>query len=292
VNGNEFHVQLQVTSDYCWSDQDCILPSTGAVQVDDISVSGTNGVVTYFEDFEDGELGDWTPTFVQGVGDFTQLWQNLGDIDLCNENFTTQVAFIDDGMVVPGVGPSDCVSWCYGPNGWVVNHTGGALGGDHHIYNWVYSPALEWPAGDYDGGRLVCNLYSHEELITGVSTGILSKWEVRSVATGDPADLEFALWQGDGYYYYGSPSYVDWGLDLTSHLTAGRTHLNVRLGCREIGWAWGYDGSDGTPAPYFDNVRVLAFPFLGPGFCAQESNMAQDVFPERGDLDWDDLSVN
>jgi len=136
VNDDQFHIQLQVTSDGHMSDQDCGWQSTGHTQIDDISISGTNGVVTYFEDFEGGDLGDWTPTLPQGVGDFTQLWSNLGVADECVDNFTTQVAFIDDGMVVPGVGPSNCVNWCYGPNGWVVNFTGGALGGeDDHIHN-------------------------------------------------------------------------------------------------------------------------------------------------------------
>jgi len=291
VNGNEFHIQLQVTSDIGYSDQDCLWPSAGAVQVDDISISGTNGVVTYFEDFEDGELGDWTPTFIQGAGDFTQLWQNLCDIDICSDNFTTQVAFIDDGQVVPGVGPSECISWCYGPNGWVVNHTGGALGGpDDHIFNWVYSPALEWPMGDYDGGQFRWNVYSHEEWTAGISTGILYCWAVRSVNTGEPAQLAIAPWESDGSY--GGPEYLDTGWDITSHLVAGRTHVMVGLGCWDIGWMSGIEGVDGTPAPYFDNVRVLVYPFHGPGINIDEYNMAQDVFPERGVVDYGDLASN
>jgi hypothetical protein len=227
------------------------------------------------------------------VGDFSQLWSNLGDIDICNDNFTTQAAFIDDGMIVPGVGPSNCVSWCYGPNGWVVNFTGGALGGeDDHIHNWVFSSVMEWPVGDYDGGRFNWNVYRHDEFTAGVTTGILYQWAIRSVATGDPADLEVASWVSDNFVYTGGPDYLNTGQDITSYLTAGRTHVNVRLGCYEIGWVWGVEGVDGTPAPYFDNIRVLAYPFEGPGINTRELEMAQDVFPERGDIDYGDLAAN
>jgi hypothetical protein len=266
-------------------------PSTGHTQIDDITISGTNGVVTYFEDFEGGDLGDWTPTLPQGVGDFTQLWENLGDIDICIDNFTTQVAFIDDGMVVPGVGPSYCDTWCYGPNGWVVNFTGGALGGDDHIQNWVVSPAMEWPAGDFDGGQFLWTVFAHGNL-QPADPGILYQWQIKSVATGDPALLEIAPWVNDGFVWTGGPSYFNAGIDITSYLVAGRTHVKVRLGLYEVGWVWNVNGTDGTPAPYFDNIRVLAFPFLGPGINTRELEMAQDVFPERGDIDYGDLAAN
>jgi hypothetical protein len=41
-----------------------------------------------------------------GVGDFARVWTRLGDADDCATNYSNLVAFIDDGLVVPGTGPS------------------------------------------------------------------------------------------------------------------------------------------------------------------------------------------
>jgi hypothetical protein len=228
------------------------------------------------------------------VGDFTQLWSNLGDIDVCSSNYTYQVAFIDDGIIVPGVGPSECVSWCYGPNGWVVNFTGGALteDPDAHLHNWLISPELDWPAGDYDGGELVWDAYVHEDMAAGVSAGILYQWAVRSIDSGDPASLGFAPWLSDNFVRYGGPAYIRASFDITSYLTAGRTHAQIRLGVYEIGWVWNIEGVDASPAPYFDNIRVLAYPFEGPGINTRELELAQDAFPDRGVVDYGNLANN
>ena len=71
----------------------------------------------------------------KGTGDFAHLWTGLMDLDTCRDNFSTQEAFIDDGQVVPGTGGSPCITWCYGPGGWIVNTTGGLAGPDEHIQN-------------------------------------------------------------------------------------------------------------------------------------------------------------
>jgi hypothetical protein len=92
-----------------------------------VTVNGT----PYTENFEDGLLGpDWVATPNVGVGDFARVWGLLGDSDDCASNYSKLVAFIDDGLVVPGTGgtvggPGND----YGPpGGYIVNNTGGLLG--------------------------------------------------------------------------------------------------------------------------------------------------------------------
>lgn len=145
-------IQWRITSDGGWSDEDCLHATAGAVQIDDISVTLTQGEIQKvdFTDFESG-WGNWVPTIPQGVGDFAQVWARLSDIDPCGNNFTPQVAFIDDGQVVPGVGPTVCVNWCYGPYGYIVNTTGGRLGPDEHLHNAIESPVIPWPGGSFEG---------------------------------------------------------------------------------------------------------------------------------------------
>ena len=127
--GDEVVVQFRVESDGAWSDEDCGHPSAGAMQVDDVVITLSNGSGAA-HDFEDGTLGPFAAVGPIGVGDFAQLMNNLQDLDACVSNTTYQVVFIDDGLVVPGTGGSPCINWCYGPNGYIVNTTGGLAGPD------------------------------------------------------------------------------------------------------------------------------------------------------------------
>ena len=72
-------------------------------------------------------------------------------------------------------------------------------------------------------------------------------------------------------------------------MNPGRDEVQVQLAVNELGYIWGWDGNNGTPAPYFDNVTVKVFPYVGPGMSVREADLAQDNFPERGTIDFGDL---
>ncbi len=72
-------------------------------------------------------------------------------------------------------------------------------------------------------------------------------------------------------------------------MNQGRDLVQVQLACYELGWIWNYIGNDGYPAPYFDNVVVKIFPYVGPGFSFRELDIANDNFPARGTIDYADL---
>jgi hypothetical protein len=75
--------------------------------------------------------------------------------------------------------------------------------------------------------------------------------------------------------------------------SSGRHALQVKLGVYELGWQFGYgDGTNGTPAPYFDNVRVKVYPTAGPRIAATEYRLANDGFPAIGDIDLANLGAN
>ena len=57
ANGDEVVVQFRVTSDGGWDGADCLWPNDGAVQLDDVVITLSNGA-GYSHDFEDGTLGD------------------------------------------------------------------------------------------------------------------------------------------------------------------------------------------------------------------------------------------
>ncbi len=263
------------------------------------------GEPTYFGDFQNSEgwsdWNDWTHrdlTFPP-VGDFSKIWTGLDDVDRCQYNRTPQVAFIDDGIIVPGTGGTQCLSWCYGPGGYIVNTTGGLVGDGHYLNNAVESPVMAWPAAnqtgdpDYDGISLAFTIYVHEEL-TSESPGMLVTWAVRSADTDGSAGngvqvISEQSWKDFGGLIFGGPSYDRFIHDVTGLMNPGRDEVQVQLAVKELGYVWGWDGNDGTPAPYFDDVTVKVFPYLGPGMSAREVDLAQDNFPERGFIDMGDL---
>lgn len=287
--GDEVAVLFRFVSDGAWSDQDCLDPSAGAFRVDDVVIALSNGTGTG-HDFEDGTLGPFVPIQAPGVGDFAHIWSGLRDIDPCVQNASPQVAFIDDGVVVPGTGGTPCISWCYGPGGFIVNNSGGLAGPGHHLHNAVISPAMTWPDAAKDGARLALTVYRHEDLMPG-SPGMFYTWGVRSSVGNLPADIEAANWS-DGFANYGGPDYRRIEQDISDLMVPGRTQVQVRLGVYHLGWVWGWNGSDGTPAPYFDNIRFKVYDHQGPTMVARDIDLAEDAFPASGVVDLVDLGSN
>jgi len=291
---DEVHLRWRLSSDPIWSDEDCQWPSLGAAQIDLITVTfdqGSGPVLQGTVEDCDANPTQWVATLPEGVGDFAQVWPLLGDIDPCRENYTPQVAFIDDGLVVPGTGGTMCITWCYGPGGYIVNNSGGLAGSEFHLHNQVWSPVITWPTGGYEGAELRFDVYRHLAL-DATSAGMFYVWHVRSTDSADPAALAIAPWRDQQYVYYGGPDWSRHHLNVTDLLEPGRQLAQVALGVWELGWIWNWNGPDGTPAPYFDNVAVLAYEITGPAIRARDIDLAQDGFPASGNLDYEDLAAN
>ncbi len=290
VNGNEVQILFRFQSDGGWSDGDCSWPTRGAVNLDDLNMAIVNGANTdnTFDDFESG-WGNWAVTFPQGVGDFAYVWSGLEDADPCNTNYSNQAAFIDDGVVVPGTGGSQCINWCYGPSGYIVTTTGGLAGPDSHIHNAIESPVMTWPNATYDGILYAFNAYRHEDL-SADAPGTFYTWSIRSAdtdgsASGTPQDITTQPWLDRNFVYYGGPDYLRVINDVTDLMEPGRDEVQLQATVYELGYAWGWTGDDGYPAPYFDNFNVKVFPYIGPGMTTREIDIANDNFPESGTID-------
>lgn len=287
-NQDQVTFEIVVRSDGAWSNEDCLYTGNGACQVDDLLVSCSNGDYSNFTDFEDG-FGDWETSIPSGVGDFASLWWGLEDIDPCHSNYSGQVAFINDGTQVPGVPASPCIDWCYGPGGYIVNPDGGASEDPTaKLHNIIESPVVTWPGDEYQGGQFRFGVYRHEDL-SADSPGMFYTWNVRSAV--DPADIESAEWVGRNFFYMGGPEYIRDGDIVSDLLVPGRTSVQVQLACYQAPFWW-FTGLNGTPAPYFDNVRLTAFPGHGPGISTRSIDLANDNFPASGQIDLENLASN
>ncbi len=280
------------TSQDGWDDVDCINPSHGACQIDDLAIYFDDVLIT-FDDFESGESPNWVQAPPLSVGDFTHLRNDLGDIDPCRDNNTWQVNFVDDGIPVPETGGTPCYIWCYDPGGWQVNNTGGLLvngGGDWFLNNRVISPPIAWPAG-IDGAEFDFDVYRHETLAVNAA-GVFYQWHVRSTDSDDVADLELAPWLSRNQALAGGPDYMRHKEPISDLLVPGRKWVQVSMSANELGWLWGWNGPNGTPAPYFDNVAVKAWDPDGPAIEVDGDFLFADAFPETDVLDPVNLENN
>ena len=270
------------TSTDGWDDTDCISPSHGACQIDDLAVYFDDVLVT-FDDFEPGSTVNWEQGDPWSVGDFANLRNDLGEIDPCLGNTSWQVNFLDDGVVVPGTGGTPCYIWCYDPGGWQVNNTGGLLAGqgDWFLENQIVSPPIPWVPGN-DAAHLAFDVYRHESLSSSASAGVFYLWKVRSTDSADPADLLDAPWVDRNRVFHGGPEFFRQEEPVTDLVVPDRQWVQIALIAHELGWVWGFNGPHGSPAPYFDNVAFKTWSPDGPSIYVYDDNLFGDAFPEIG----------
>lgn len=288
TSNDQVLIRWLVMSDSGTSNEDCSLFFYGAAQIDNIQVTmaqvGETDIVI-FENFEGAGPYAWNPTIAVDVGDFAKVWPKLDDIDPCNFNNSPQLGFIDDGVVVPGTGGTKGTTWTYGPGGYCVNLLGGLAGPLDHLNNQVWSPELVWPEGNYVGAELGFDVYRHMILWNG----LFYIWGVRTT-TDDGATWD--TWQDDGWVYYGGPDYIRSISDVTGYMQPDRTHVQIMVAAYEVGWAWGFEDTDATPAPYFDNVQFRVYAYGGPSIFSRDIDVANDGFPAQSGVNYGDLASN
>jgi len=290
---NEVRLAWRFKSDGGWSDADCSYPTRGACQIDDLTVFLDGAPVT-FDDFEPGNPVHWTPFQFPGVGDFTNLRSNLPSVHPCQSvNQSYQVNFIDDGVVVPGTGGTPCIDWCYGPGGYIVNNDGGLMNDgplEAHLYNQAVSPPLGWPAGA-EGAELAFDVYFHQPS-TIDNPGMAPAWLVRSTSSIDPADLENQNWKYVGNLEFSSGNYRRKTELVSDFMVQDRKWVQIALQVAEFQHRFGWDGPNGSPAPYFDNVSFKVWDPVGPDIQVLKVEAFGDGFPEAGTLDPVNLGAN
>ncbi len=295
-NLDQVHLRWLAYADGGYSDGDCFWPSNGLAQLDNIEVlfgKLHQEVRQTLDTFQPGDPVHWVNVKPPYVGEFHKVWPLLGDADACATNSTPQMAFIDDGIVVPGTGGTICTTWNYGPGGWGVTTTGGLAGDLYAINNNVWSPVMAWPGGatgGYDGANYLWDVYTH----LPISNGLFYFWNIRTSLDGGLTwpggwkDLN-TVYYGGGLAQYGRAT---WAAPVTSLLNAGRNAVQVALGVTEA-WPEDYLGNDNTPAPYFDNVTLCAFPFYGPTITVLGAwDLFNDGWPENPEINYTDLTQN
>ena len=290
-DGDRVRLRILAQSDAAYSDADCDWPTAaGLCQVDDVSVSGTNGIVLTLDDFEDGFVSSaFQPADPENFS-FVQAWPRLWSLDDCHHNTSPQLAFIDNGVPVPCTGGSLGTTWTYGPNGYVVAAEHPCLP-TFFLRDAVWSPPIAWADAqgqllpeDHTSALLEYDVYDHLPL----AAGIVRTWSVRFQ---DRVTGIWSPWRSSDFVAYSdTPISHRVSVRLDPYVEVAPAAVQVGFGVMSLGIA--FPPGDTTPAPYFDNVTLRVMASDGPMITTRGLELFQDAFPAHGLLDLSDLGSN
>jgi hypothetical protein len=276
--GDEIHLRWRFRSDGAFSDEDCLWPTNGAAQVDNIAVmfdQGSGPVQSTYDDFEPGSTANWV--FDNPLCSLAKVWPQLADVGVCGTNVTPQLAFIDDGSACFSDG-SYGTDWTYGPGGHVVfcppNY-------DPHT-DAAWSPVIDLPpdVADYDGAHLQFDAYVH-----GTADGTLTlAWYIRTLSQGSTF---WSAWKNLGFLYeQHGPEYRRYTFDVTQFIPGNADRAQISLGVYKFSSFT--NCSFVTPAPFYDNVALKLFRRSGPEVYLPDNNLHRlflSGFPAGGSID-------
>ena len=298
INGDRIRIRFLVTSDVAYSDEDGLWRSNaGAVQVDDITISSSLGMVT--EDFEGGGPYLFNPDVPPFAGDFADVYPRITDVDPCRENTTPVAGFIDYNQIVRnGPAPDGTVQTggslnpaiAYGiPGNWVVNSSGGISFGLRPLKNEIWSPEILWdlPGPDDDDSSIAGAVLQYSVWADlPLSSAIFYVWHVRSARAGEA----FNNWSDRRFVYFGGGErrWLSDRFDVSDLLRSSPERVQIALGAWDMAGIFGFPPGPGRPSPCFDNVTFLKYRVGGPVMSTRTIDLAQDGFPVSGSVDVSD----
>jgi len=281
-------LRFRFQSDGAWSDQDGLIDTDGACIIDSITIWNDGGVIDY-EDFENYNVGQtycglWSACVRYAYGAYGSLAANLKSKDPCGINISTVIMFFN-GSPYPSTdypGLYD-TPYCTGPGGIEspcqdervvsppIDLTRYSSGRDG-------SQDAAIPPGELaslGGVHLAYDAYVDLPL----NNLVFRTWQMRNIEDGCPG-----LWQTSSFWIPYEPS-RRWITDTEdiSYLVTSDT-IQVALGvvdmCSDWYGIYGYC-ADHTPAPWYDDVRVLRFYTGGPRWNVRRIDLFQDTFPQE-----------
>jgi hypothetical protein len=286
-------IRFRFVSDTRWSDEDGLLPTDGAIMLDDISIeTWVAGVpsVSLLEDFElavpgSNFAGVWTGVPGSSFGDFATLYPGIAVLqeDPCMFELSYLWGFFDD----PAVTSYDCHIPNPRPDVGAMPFareadrflSGGYFGGGNlYMDNEIWSPAFP-NTGQGDEYRLSFRVYRDLPL----DNLQFYTWHVRSWVGGCPS-----AWRDDNLLFYGPDR--DWlpaSFSIGSHIPLGADSIQIAIGAVDMCDAWCNvygSGACHSHAPLVDYVVVERINKLGPQFTVRHPDLFQDNFAQDGTL--------
>jgi hypothetical protein len=288
-------LRFRFTSDGGWSDQDGDYTTDGACILDSITVACDTGVID-FEDFETwpvdykGEEGVtfWFAEPAPAYGDYAGLMVNMEELDICDDNFTSQIVFFIGSGIPDYNYPDPAIlktPFCLG---------GGGLGAPCQT-NEIWSPIIAIDSFTTNGdevqdaaipGADLPNLGGsylewdcYEDL--PLTNMVFFRWWVREIIAGCPQ-----IWQNDWTSWYNEAEMYYREHRELGEYGIGDNPIQIGIGTWDRCDIWFReppDCSDHTPSPWVDNVEVTRYSQAGPQYKFDGWGRFTDNFPVDGD---------
>jgi len=267
-----FHFQ----ADGAWSDEDGLWDTIGAVNLDDLSISG--GPIEDFEGEACGALqssdSKWVASVTPPFGLYSGLVAGSAIVqeDPCGKPLSNMWEFFDN----PAVTNYSCGGWplqgamAYGPDA-----------NGQYMSNEIWSP---WIPVSGTGTSFLIQFLTYRDL--PLDNLQFYVWSVRTRDTttgGCPT-----TWRDNNNVYYGDNK--DWlrqSLEIGPYMASSLTDVQIALGAVDMCGVW--CGSVGTGAchshaPLIDQARVVRVGVFGPQWTVRDYHLWQDNFPEEGGI--------
>lgn len=228
--GQSVRVRFRFQSDVSVSDEDGLIDTSGAVHIDSISITGVG-----MDDFE-VDQGDWAnpPYGIGGGPDHPDLTYRLVEVpfctptDECTEQRWTWVGYVEEE-----------------PHEFPISPDGNIMMG-------IESPVLDIPT--VPPGGMLCSL----QFLVHVELPFEGSLFYRFAVACPPVD-EGGMWRDFNELYYGTVGdFYLFSRSISSLLTPGAEHLQIRLYAEEAPWFTGYPQPESrSPSPMFDEVALL-----------------------------------
>ncbi|UCF04187.1 MAG: T9SS type A sorting domain-containing protein [bacterium] len=254
--------------------------------------------VVDFEDFEAASIGDsifdgdangfewfsdWWCTIElwDHYGSYASLLSDLEDHDPCGDNFETQVTFfLGSGQPSDSYPGLSDTPFCYGPGGTEApcqNEMVASPVLDLRRYSTAgdENQDADIPPGELPmlaGIQLRYTVYRDNPL----ENLVFYYWRVRNIINGCAMP-----WQDRDILYYGDEATYFFETHDFSHLVTSDS-IQVAVGLVDMCDLWyGIKGdcAEHTPAPWFDNIKVVRYATVGPQWSYRDFDLFQDNFP-------------
>jgi hypothetical protein len=271
VSGTPVKVRLRFMADSAWSNQDGLYAGFGT-SVDSLSVE-----TLPVEDFEGEAVGatssnDWEICNTPGYGNYLALFRraDANYEDQCRDNLSCYWAAIQGSTEFYTCGNPPQPSQRVVPH---VNARG------EYISNEIWSPVI--PLGG-SGTEFRLRYTVYEDL--PLDNIVFHVWHVRTIgASGCPGP-----WKDRNFVHYGdSKTWVFRDFAIGSKVDANGVGIQIALGVIDMCPFWcGVlgTGSCHSPAPYFDQVKVLRVDISGPQWDVRAIDTYQDTFSNNGTI--------
>jgi hypothetical protein len=264
LNGS-VRFRFRMLSDGTYSDEDCLYDSHGAIQLDNIQIADSTGIL-HFENFENETLGSTTTDDGVWVARGPTPYGNFADLFAGNEVVQLDPQYHNDGHFWAFLRGSTDVNagFCPDPDSLIIPFSKWLDGKEENLDNVACSPVIDWTVDKnglpipYNATITLLQFRVYRDMDPNQNNNVVFyKWHVRTFERGSPC-VE-AKWLNTSLYWGSQKDWYDFSVEISSLIPEGHDRIQIALGAIDL-CATHCNLTEPlchTQAPFFDDVRII-----------------------------------